>query len=85
MDLKHFSSARSNGPPLEQILEAHAHVETGRKPGNILLLVCFGIEGALYCNLYDSTYDPLDLLAYGSIPIPVFSLDELASTRGSAV
>jgi hypothetical protein len=41
----------------------------------IFLSVCFGIEGAQYFNLYDSTFDPWDLLAYVSILIPLFILD----------
>ncbi len=41
----------------------------------IFLLVCFGIEGAQYFNLYEATFDPWDLLAYLSILIPLFLLD----------
>lgn len=41
----------------------------------IFLLVCGGIEGAQYLNLYDATYDPWDLLSYVSILIPLFLLD----------
>lgn len=41
----------------------------------IFLLVCFGIETIQYFEIYDSTYDPWDLLAYGSILIPVFFID----------
>ena len=45
----------------------------------IFLLVCFGIEGAQYLDLYDATFDPLDLLAYVSILIPLFLLDSYQS------
>lgn len=41
----------------------------------IFLLVCAGIEGAQYFNLYEATYDPWDCLAYVSILIPLFLLD----------
>jgi len=41
----------------------------------IFLLVCIGIEGAQYFNLYNSTYDPYDFLAYISILIPLFLID----------
>lgn len=47
----------------------------------IFLLVCFGIEGAQYLNLYDSTYDPWDLLCYVSILIPLFILDLYQSNQ----
>ena len=41
----------------------------------IFLIVVFGIEGAQYLNMYDSTFDPLDLLAYISILIPIYLVD----------
>jgi len=41
----------------------------------IFLFVCFGFEGAQYLGLYESTYDPLDFLAYISVLVPVFILD----------
>jgi hypothetical protein len=41
----------------------------------IFLLVCFLIETLQYFKIYDSTFDPWDLLAYGSILIPIFLLD----------
>jgi 4-amino-4-deoxy-L-arabinose transferase-like glycosyltransferase len=41
----------------------------------IFLLVCFLIEILQYFKIYDSTFDPWDLLAYGSILIPIFLLD----------
>ena len=49
------------------------------KTFTIFLIVCFAIEGAQYLNLYDSTYDPWDLLAYISILFPLFILDLLQS------
>ncbi|MBT3209753.1 MAG: hypothetical protein HN704_01695 [Bacteroidetes bacterium] len=41
----------------------------------IFLTVCFGIETMQYFKIYDSTFDPLDLLAYISILIPLFLID----------
>lgn len=41
----------------------------------IFLLVCFGIETMQYFEIYNSTFDPLDLLAYCSILIPLFFID----------
>ncbi len=41
----------------------------------IFLFVCVGIESAQYLELYESTYDPWDFLAYGSILIPLYLLD----------
>jgi len=41
----------------------------------IFMAVCVGIEGAQYLNLYESTYDPWDFLAYASILVPLFLLD----------
>lgn len=41
----------------------------------IFLIVCFGIEGAQYLQLYESTFDPWDYLAYVSILVPLFLLD----------
>ena len=51
---------------------------------SIFLLVCAGIEGAQYFNLYEATYDPWDFLSYVSIMIPLFLLDsyQLNSNRG---
>jgi len=55
---------------------------TPQKTLIIFLVVCFGIEGAQYFNLYEATYDPLDLLAYVSILIPLFLLDINLSNEG---
>jgi len=41
----------------------------------IFIVVCFGIEGAQYLDLYESTYDPWDLLAYLSLLLPLYSID----------
>ena len=41
----------------------------------IFLLVCAGIEGAQYFNLYEATYDPWDFLCYVSILVPLSLLD----------
>jgi hypothetical protein len=46
----------------------------------IFISVCIGIEMAQYFEIYDSTFDPLDLIAYMSLLIPVFILD-LRQTR----
>lgn len=48
---------------------------TPKKTFFIFLIVCIGIEGAQYFNLYESTYDPWDFIAYVSILIPLFLLD----------
>ena len=48
---------------------------TPQKTLIIFLMVCFGIEGAQYFKLYDSTYDPWDFVSYVSILIPLFLLD----------
>lgn len=50
---------------------------TPKKTLSIFLLVCGGIEGAQYLNLYEATYDPWDFLAYISILIPIFLLDSM--------
>jgi hypothetical protein len=47
----------------------------------IFVLVCFGIEMAQYFNLYDSTFDPWDLVAYISILLPLYILDSFQSQR----
>ena len=42
----------------------------------IFLAVCFGIEGMQYLNLYDATFDPWDFVAYCSVLVPLFILDQ---------
>jgi hypothetical protein len=55
---------------------------TARKTVIIFLVVCAGIECAQYFNLYESTFDPWDFLAYASILVPIFFLDiNLAAQR----
>ncbi len=41
----------------------------------IFITVCFGIETLQYFEIYNSTFDILDLLAYISILIPLFLID----------
>jgi len=41
----------------------------------LFVLFAWGIELAQYFQLYDSTYDPWDFLAYVSLLIPTFLLD----------
>lgn len=41
----------------------------------IFLFVCYGIETMQYFQVYDSTYDPWDLLAYPSLLVPLFIID----------
>jgi len=48
---------------------------TPRRTFLIFLAVCIGIEGAQYFKLYESTFDSWDLLAYGSILVPLVILD----------
>ena len=43
----------------------------------IFVLVCFGIEAMQYYKIYDSTFDPWDLLAYVSILVPLFIIDSI--------
>lgn len=43
-------------------------------------LVCFvgfafGVEAAQYAGLYDATFDPLDLVAYVSLLVPLYWID----------
>jgi len=43
----------------------------------IIAAVCFGIEVMQYFELYEATFDPWDFLAYVSILVPVFILDQM--------
>lgn len=43
----------------------------------IFLAVCIGIESLQYFQVYESTFDPWDLLAYISILIPLFLMDKI--------
>jgi len=49
----------------------------------IFILVCFSIEAMQYMGWYDATFDPLDLLAYVSILIPLFILDSFQNNYNS--
>lgn len=51
----------------------------------ILVLVAFAIEAAQYLEFYEATFDPLDLLAYVSLLVPLHVVDRLTRgpTRGS--
>lgn len=48
---------------------------TAKKTYIIFVGVCILFEGIQYFNLYESTYDPWDFLAYFSILTPLFILD----------
>jgi hypothetical protein len=48
---------------------------TPSKTFAICVFACFAIETAQLLNLYDSTYDPWDFLAYLSLLTPVFLTD----------
>ena len=54
---------------------------TPEKTFYIFISVCVGIESAQYFNLYESTYDPWDFLAYVSILIPIYLLDTRLSKQ----
>ncbi|PLW91777.1 MAG: hypothetical protein C0592_14135 [Marinilabiliales bacterium] len=41
----------------------------------LFILVCFGIETLQFFEVYDSTFDPFDLLAYISILVPIYLID----------
>ena len=41
----------------------------------LFVLICYGIELMQYFELYESTFDPYDLLAYISLLTPVFIRD----------
>ena len=43
----------------------------------IFLFVCFGIETLQYFEVYESTFDPWDVLAYVSVLIPLFIIDNM--------
>ena len=49
---------------------------TPNKTVVLFLTVCFTIELLQYLQIYESTFDPWDLLAYISILIPVFLIDK---------
>lgn len=41
----------------------------------ILLVVVYGIEILQYFKVYYATFDPLDIVAYSSILVPIFIID----------
>jgi hypothetical protein len=41
----------------------------------LFVAFCFVVEAAQYLELYDSTFDPLDLLAYVSLLTPCYVID----------
>ncbi|NNK61973.1 MAG: hypothetical protein HKO98_02105 [Gemmatimonadetes bacterium] len=53
----------------------------GRTLG-IFVVVCGGIEGAQYLELYEATFDPWDLVAYISILGPLFVIDVATGGAG---
>ncbi len=54
---------------------------TPKKTVIITVAVCFAIEMMQYFEVYDSTFDPWDLLAYVSILLPLFVIDLRQSAR----
>jgi len=48
----------------------------------IFLLVCIVIETLQYYNIYNSTYDKWDFLAYVSILVPLFIIDIKLDQKG---
>lgn len=49
-------------------------------PGRTVVILAAGaftIEGLQYFGVYDSTFDPWDLVAYLSLLVPVFMMDRL--------
>ena len=43
----------------------------------IFIAVRIGIEGMQYLKLYDATFDPWDIVAYISVLVPLFILDQV--------
>jgi len=56
-------------------VNAWTRIFTAKRTFFIFLLVCVGIEGAQYLNLYEATYDAWDLVSYISLLFPLFLLD----------
>ncbi len=42
----------------------------------LFIIVCFGIEFLQYFQIYESTFDPWDFVAYVSVLIPLFLIDK---------
>jgi len=52
----------------------------------VVVGICFLIEGSQYLELYDSYFDPYDLIAYVSLVIPLYIIDKrLISKRKNQV
>jgi len=51
----------------------------------IFIAVCIGIEGIQYLKLYEATFDPWDFLAYISVLVPLFILDQVTYEGRGAV
>ena len=51
----------------------------------IFLAVCIGIELMQYLKIYKATFDPWDFVAYISILVPLFVLDQLTYEGRDAV
>lgn len=56
---------------------------TPLKTLSIFLFVCAGIESIQYLELYESTYDAWDFLAYISILVPLFLIDTYLGKVGT--
>lgn len=54
---------------------------TPNKTVILMILVSFGIESLQFFKIYDSTFDPWDLMAYVSILIPVYILDLILTLK----
>jgi hypothetical protein len=48
----------------------------------ILLIVAFGIETLQYFKVYHSTFDPLDIIAYTSVIVPIYIIEQLQARGG---
>lgn len=49
---------------------------TPQKTFFLFIIFCFGVETAQYFNIYAATFDPFDYLAYLSLLLPLFILDQ---------
>jgi hypothetical protein len=47
----------------------------------VLLVAAFGIETLQYFRVYESTFDPWDLVAYTSVIVPLFIMDFLIEVK----
>ncbi len=54
---------------------------TPNKTVILMVLVSYGIESLQFFKIYDSTFDPWDLMAYVSILIPVYLLDLIQTSK----